>query len=374
MLSENQLKRYSRHLILPEIGVQGQEKLLESKVLVIGAGGLGAPVLQYLAAAGVGSIGIVDYDTVEESNLQRQVLFGTSSVGVRKSEASAKRIADLNPSIQITQYPEHLNSSNALQILGKYDLIIDGTDNFPTRYLVNDACVILGKPFIYGSIYRFEGQVSVFNLKAGEERPPNYRDLFPEPPPPNMVPSCAEGGVVGALPGIIGSIQASEAIKVITGSGKPLSGRLFILDALTMDTRIIKFPTDGNQKKIDTLIDYEEFCGTSPNMMAKVKEITVKELNELRQNGNEYQLIDVREPFETDIATIGGDLIPQGTVQDNVEKFDPQKQVIVYCRSGKRSADVIRLMEKKHGLNNLYNLKGGILAWADEIDPTIQKY
>lgn len=375
--SKAELERYSRHLIIPEFNIEGQRRLKSARVLVVGTGGLGSPLLLYLTAAGVGNIGIVDFDTVDESNLQRQVLFSIDDVGTPKVEAAVKRLASLNPHIRFKTYNTKLDSGNALEILRDYDVVADGTDNFPTRYLVNDACVILGIPNVYGSIFRFEGQVSVFNyLNADGQRGPNYRDLFPSPPPPGLVPSCAEGGVLGVLPGIIGSLQASEVIKVITGVGETLSGRLFLFDAATFETRTLRLHRDPAGAPITSLIDYEAFCGIAgPDERANVREITVEELNSLISSGkDDFQLIDVREPYEYDIANLAGTLIPLGQLEDSLHLVDTARKVIVHCRSGVRSARAIETLQKKYGFQNLYNLKGGILAWADEMDPEMAKY
>ncbi|MEO1050430.1 MAG: molybdopterin-synthase adenylyltransferase MoeB [Bacteroidota bacterium] len=374
--SKAELERYSRHLIIPEFNIEGQRKLKAAKVLVVGTGGLGAPLLQYLTAAGVGTIGIVDFDVVDDSNLQRQVLFSVDNVGESKVESAVKRLKGLNPHINFKVYNTRLTSENALDIIKDYDVVADGTDNFPTRYLVNDACVILGKTNVYGSIFRFEGQVSVFNYTdPSGETGPNYRDLFPSPPPPGLVPSCAEGGVIGVLPGIIGSLQANEVIKVITGVGDPLSGRLFLFDALTFDTRTVKLYKDKNTPAITKLIDYEMFCGIGEEEETyKVKEVTVQELDTLKNTAQDFQLIDVREPYEYEIANIDGELIPLGEIESAVNNISSDKQVIVHCRSGVRSARAIETLEKKYGFNNLYNLKGGILAYADEVDTSLAKY
>ena len=377
--SKAELERYSRHLIIPEFNIEGQRKLKESKVLVVGSGGLGSPLLLYLTAAGVGTIGIVDFDTVDESNLQRQVLFTVDDIGKSKSKTAAQKLKRLNPHVEFHVYDTQLTSENALEIIRDYDVIADGTDNFPTRYLVNDACVILGKPNVYASIFRFEGQVSVFNhLLPDGSRGPNYRDLFPEPPPPGLVPSCAEGGVLGVLPGIIGSLQANEVIKIVTCIGEPLTGRLFLFDAFSFETRTVKVAKDPDTKEITKLIDYIEFCGlnnssqkTEENM---VKEITVQELASLKENGSDYQLIDVREPYERQIASIEGELVPLAQIMSFVDNIARDKKVIIYCRSGSRSAQAVLQLEKQNGFDNLYNLKGGILAWANEIDPTVAKY
>ncbi len=381
--SKQELERYSRHIIIPEFGMEGQRKLKEAKVLVVGTGGLGSPVLLYLAAAGVGTIGIVDFDVVDDSNLQRQVLFGVDDVGRPKVDAAADRLRALNPYITINTYNVQLHSSNALEILKDYDLVADGTDNFPTRYLVNDAAVIQGKTNVYASIFRFDGQVTVFNYKYADGTfGPQYRDLYPTPPPPGLVPSCAEGGVLGVLPGIIGSLQASEVIKVITGVGEPLVGRLYLFDALSFESRTLKFKKDPNTPKIEKLIDYEQFCGiVNPAAEAKkdntVKEISVTELKALKDQGADFQLIDVREEYEYDIANLadlGAELIPLATVPANAERIAKGKQVIIHCRSGARSANAVRLLETQFGYDNLYNLKGGILAYADEVDTSLAKY
>lgn len=375
--SKNELERYSRHLLLPEFNLEGQRKLKAASVLVVGAGGLGSPLLLYLAAAGVGTLGILDFDTVDESNLQRQVLFSEKDVGEPKVTAAVKRLKALNPFIRYQTHHTRLHSGNALDIFKDYDIIADGTDNFPTRYLINDACVILGKPNVYGSIYQFEGQVSVFNYtdKTGETGP-NYRDLFPAPPPPGMVPSCAEGGVLGVLPGITGSIQANEVIKIATGIGDLLSGRLFILDALSFEARTLKLRKNPKSPVIRKLIDYEEFCGYGDEpVIPEVKEITAKELHQWMKSGEkDYQLIDVREDFECEIATIGGKRIPLKNIESALEYLRADKKTVFYCRSGIRSARAIKELENKYGFENLYNLKGGINAWAEEIDPDMPVY
>ncbi len=382
--SKAELERYSRHLIIPEFNIEGQRKLKEAKVLVIGSGGLGSPLLLYLAAAGVGTLGIVDFDVVDESNLQRQVLFSVTDVGKPKVEAAAARIRSLNPHITVKTYNTQFTSANAKEIVQDYDIVADGTDNFPTRYLVNDICVLLNKVNVYGSIYRFEGQVSVFNYtdKNGNLGP-NYRDLFPTPPPPGLVPSCAEGGVIGVLPGIIGSLQANEVIKVISGIGETLSGRLFLLDAATFETRTLKVhrnpdnPLNGTNPSQTTLIDYEQFCGlktTQKQEALDVKEIDVHELVSLRESGIDFQLIDVREPYEYAIANINGDLMPLNAISDFAAQIDKTKKVVVHCRSGVRSAKAIKELEANFGFDNLYNLKGGIRAWAQEVDTEVALY
>lgn len=368
------MARYARHIAIPEFNVQAQEKLKNSSVLVIGSGGLGSPVLLYLAAAGVGRIGVVDFDTVDDSNLQRQVLFTVEDVGQAKAEVAGRRLRALNPYIEVTVHNTLFTRDNALELVGQYDVVADGTDNFPTRYLVNDACVLSGKTNVYASIFRFEGQVSVFNyLREDGSRGPNYRDLFPEPPPPGLVPNCAEGGVLGVLPGIIGSMQASEVIKVLTGVGDPLDGRLFLFDASAFSTRILKV-RKNEATDIRELIDYEHFCGVSIDESQPIREIDVQELMALRQREADFQLIDVREPYEYDIANLGGELIPLSQVAEQVARIDPNKQVVIHCRSGKRSADAIKILQDLAPFSNLYNLKGGILAWADEIDSSVPKY
>lgn len=388
IFSKEELERYSRHLIIPEFNIEGQKKLKQAKVLVVGTGGLGAPLLQYLAAAGVGTLGIVDFDVVDDSNLQRQVLFSVKDVGRPKVEVAKERLEGLNPHITINTYNTQFTSANALDILKDYDLVADGTDNFPTRYLVNDASVLLGKPNVYASIFRFDGQVTVFNYEYKDgSRGPNYRDLYPTPPPPGLVPSCAEGGVIGVLPGIVGSLQANEVIKVITGVGEPLVGRLFQFDALSFETRTFKFkkdednPLTGKNPTVTELIDYEQFCGmkTDNKVQAQkkpknVKEISVKELKALQDQGTDFQLIDVREPYEYEIANLGAELIPLGTVADHADRIAKDKQVVVHCRSGARSANAINQLEQQFGFDNLYNLKGGILAYADEVDTSLAKY
>ena len=378
--SKEELSRYDRHIIIPDFGFDAQKKLKAAKVLVIGSGGLGSPALLYLAAAGVGTIGIIDFDVVDDSNLQRQVLFGVDEIGKPKVEAAKKRLELLNPFIKIKVYNEQITSKNALDIIRDYDVVADGTDNFPTRYLVNDACVLLGKPNIYASIFQFEGQVSVFNFVNKEgELGPNYRDLYPTPPPPGLVPSCAEGGVLGVLPGIIGSLQALEVIKVITGVGETLSGRFFIFDALNFESRTFKIkrnpsnPVNGVNPTITELIDYEQFCGVKA-VEKPIKEITARELYDLQVRGEDIQIIDVREPHEYEIANISGELIPLATVSANADKIDRNKKVIVHCKMGGRSAKAIHELEEKFGFTNLYNLKGGILGWIDEVQPELTKY
>jgi sulfur-carrier protein adenylyltransferase/sulfurtransferase len=378
-LSNEEVLRYSRHLIMPEVGMDGQLKLKQAKVLCIGTGGLGAPLGLYLAAAGVGRIGLVDFDAVDFTNLQRQVLFGTSDVGRPKISAAADRLRNLNPEIQIDTFETHLSSDNALDILRDYDIVVDGTDNFPTRYLVNDACVLLGKANVYGSIFRFEGQVTIFGAPGG----PCYRCLYPEPPPPGLVPSCAEGGVLGVLPGIIGTIQACETLKMIIGKGEPMIGRLLLFDALAMKFRELKLrknpecPACGEHRTITTLIDYAEFCGIrgeeAPTTVTNIPEITPRELKTRLDRGDDLFILDVREPHEYQICNLNGHLIPLGELPQRVSELDSSIEIVAHCRSGKRSADAVDFL-RKAGFRKIWNLKGGILAWSDEVDPTVPKY
>jgi adenylyltransferase/sulfurtransferase len=379
-LNKEEFKRYSRHILIPDIGIQGQIKLKESKVLIVGAGGLGVPVLIYLAAAGVGEIGIVDFDTIDISNLQRQVIYKTSDVGKLKVEMANKFVKEQNPETNITIYRSAINAENAIEIIAPYDIIVDGTDNFPTRYLLNDACVLSHKVYIYGSIYRFEGQVSVFNLPKTENRGPNYRDLFPHPPHPDLVPNCSEGGVIGVLPGIVGSLQALETIKVITGVGEPLSGKLLTLDTLDNQYRTFKFkkrkdnPLTGENPSIHELIDYEAFCNPGAHNEEKIEEIDVFELQRWKIERREFQLIDVREKDEYELSNIGGELMPKSEIEKYIPQIRKDIPVIVQCRSGKRSAQVIRVLNKDSGDYDLYNLKGGILAYAEEINSQLIVY
>jgi adenylyltransferase/sulfurtransferase len=378
-LSKEEIQRYSRHLIMPEVGMEGQLKLKRARVLAIGTGGLGAPLGLYLAAAGVGHLGLVDFDVVDASNLQRQVTFTTADVGKPKSEAAKARLSALNPTIEIVSYETRLTSDNALELFRDYDIIVDGTDNFPTRFLVNDACVLLGKPNVYGSIFRFEGQATVFGYPDG----PCYRCLYPEPPPPGLVPSCAEGGVLGVLPGIVGSIQAMETIKLILGVGEPLVGRLLLFDALAMRFRELKLkknpdcPLCGKNRTITKLIDYEEFCGIrgeeAPAMTDGIQEITPTELKARQDRGDKLFILDVREPHEYQICNLNGKLIPLGELPRRVNELDSSVEMVVHCRSGKRSADAIHFLQTA-GFKKLLNLKGGVLAWADEVDPRMPKY
>ncbi len=378
-LSQDEILRYSRHLIIPDVGIQGQRKLKAARVLLIGAGGLGSPTALYLAAAGVGHIGLVDFDVVDVTNLQRQLLHGTSDVGRPKIDSARDRIRDVNPFVELRTYETALTSANALDIIKDYDLVVDGTDNFPTRYLVNDACVLLGKPNVYGSIYRFEGQASVFATADG----PCYRCLFPEPPPPGLVPSCAEGGVLGVLPGLVGTIQATEAIKLILGIGQPLIGRLLLIDALGSAFRTMKLrknplcPACGTHE-IQALIDYQDFCGVPQAEAVRradvVPEIEPRELSELLKSGASLDLIDVREPHEWEIGRIdGARLIPLGVFPGHLGEFDTGREIIVHCRSGVRSATAVRQLQAA-GHTKVRNLAGGILRWSDDVDPTIPKY
>lgn len=363
--TKEELARYNRHIIIPEFGIEAQKKLKAAKVLVIGSGGLGSPLLLYLAAAGVGTLGIVDLDVVDDSNLQRQVLFGVQDIGIPKVEAAKIRLKQLNPHIKIKTYNTQFTSKNALEIIKDYDVVADGTDNFPTRYLVNDASVLAGIPNVYASIFQFEGQVSVFNYtdKNGTKGP-NYRDLYPTPPEPGLIPNCAEGGVLGVLPGIIGSLQANEVIKVITGVGEPLSGRFFVFDALTFETRTLKITKRANSTEIKELIDYEQFCGISA-IEKPVKEISTLELENWISNGEDFQIIDVRETSEYEQINIGAHLIPLGEVIARNHEIEREKKVVIHCRSGARSAKAIRQLEEI-GFDNLYNLKGGILDIEQE--------
>jgi molybdopterin/thiamine biosynthesis adenylyltransferase/rhodanese-related sulfurtransferase len=371
--SVEELARYNRHIIIPEFGIEAQKKLKEARVLIVGSGGLGSPSLLYLAAAGVGTIGIVDFDTVEDSNLQRQVIFGVDDIGKSKAESAKKRLQQLNPYIQIETYTVQLTSGNILEIISQYDVVVDGTDNFPTRYLINDASVIAGKPNVYASIFQFEGQVSVFNYtdKSGETGP-NYRDLYPTPPAPGTVPSCAEGGVLGVLPGIIGTLQANEVIKVITGVGEPLSGRLFVFDALSFNTRTLKISKNPEGPAITSLIDYNQFCGI-PSADKEIKEISVDELFSWINDNEDIQIIDVREPNEYEERNIAALLIPLATVKQREQEISKDKKVVIHCRSGKRSATAIRELEEAFGFSNLYNLKGGILAISEEQESALSK-
>lgn len=404
-LTNEEIRRYSRHLIMPEVGIEGQKKLKAASVLLIGTGGLGSPLALYLAAAGIGRIGLVDYDVVDETNLQRQVIHGQTSVGVLKIDSAEKRMKDINPFLQVDKYNVPLTSENALELFAPYDVIIDGTDNFPTRYLVNDACVKLGKPNVYGSIFRFEGQLSVFYAKEG----PCYRCMFPTPPPPGLVPSCAEGGVLGILPGTIGTLQATEAIKLILGIGEPMVGRMLLYDALEMSFTKLKVRKDPHcpvcaiPAEQVQLIDYEMFCGMPAHDRSEFKastnghteekkdlEITVTELKARLDSGEDLLILDVRDPHEWEISALEGSLrIPKGQIEAAkndvlagrktpdatvLARIPTDREIIVQCRSGKRSADSIKFLQEAGYQNKLVNLKGGILAWADEIDPSMPKY
>lgn len=389
-LSNEEIRRYSRHLIMPEVGMAGQKKLKAASVLLIGAGGLGSPLAMYLAAAGIGRIGLVDYDVVSYSNLQRQVIHGTSSVGQPKLESAKARINDINPFVQVDTYEIPLTSDNALEIFEPYDVIIDGTDNFPTRYLTNDACVLLGKPNVYGSIFRFEGQASVFYAEEG----PCYRCLFPAPPPPGLVPSCAEGGVLGVLPGTIGAIQATEAIKLILGSGTTLIGRLLLYDALNMEFDEVRLrknpecPVCGENPTVTELIDYEQFCGmpahdqslytagVNGEVLASVPQMSPSELRSRLDQGEQLFILDVREPHEwaiSNLSHLGAVLIPKGQVLERMGELDTAQEMVVQCRTGGRSAEIVHLLNQ-HGFKKLHNLDGGINRWAREVDPSIPIY
>jgi sulfur-carrier protein adenylyltransferase/sulfurtransferase len=374
-LTVDEVARYSRHLIIPDVGVPGQKRLKNAKVLIVGAGGLGSPALLYLAAAGVGTLGIVDFDVVDESNLQRQVIHGVSDVGKLKAQSAQESIADINPHVNVILHTERLDSDNALDIFRPYDLILDGTDNFATRYLVNDACVLLGKPYVWGSIYRFEGQASVFWNEHG----PNYRDLYPEPPPPGMVPSCAEGGVLGVLCASIGSIMVTEAIKLITGIGETLLGRLMVYDALEMTYRTINVRKDPAGQAITELIDYEEFCGVvsdEAQRAAAGSTITATELKEMLDAGKDPYLVDVREPVEFEIVKIpGGVLIPKDRILSGeaLAELPQDKPLVLYCRTGVRSAEALAAV-KAAGFRDAVHVQGGVTAWATQVDPSLPTY
>jgi adenylyltransferase/sulfurtransferase len=379
MLSNEEIARYSRHLIMPEVGMTGQRQLKAASVLMIGTGGLGAPLGMYLAAAGVGRLGLVDFDVVDASNLQRQIIHGTKDVGRPKIASARDRIQDINPHVEIETHETRLTSENAMRLFVNYDVIVDGTDNFPTRYLVNDACVLTGKPNVYGSIFRFEGQASVF----WAERGPCYRCLYPEPPPPGLVPSCAEGGVLGVLPGIIGAIQANEAIKIILGAPDIMVNRLLLFDAWRMRFRELKLrknpecPVCGDNPTIKELIDYEEFCGITqqPETKPTMEEITAKELKQRLDNGDDIQIIDVREPHEYEIGQIpNSKLIPLGQVLNRMNEIDPERETVVHCKMGGRSAKAIDALQRSGFPGKLINLAGGITAWSNDVDPSVPKY
>jgi adenylyltransferase/sulfurtransferase len=372
-LSREEVTRYSRHLLLPEVTAEGQLRLKAGKVLVVGAGGLGSPAALYLAAAGVGTIGLVDFDEVDTSNLQRQVLYDTPSVGRPKLEAARERLGALNPHVDVVLFSERLARENALGVLERFDVVLDGTDNFATRYLTNDACFLLGKPNVYGSIYRFEGQVSVFHPGKG----PCYRCLYPAPPPPGLVPSCAEGGVLGVLPGVVGSLQATEAIKLLLGIGRSLAGRLLLYDALALTFREIALPRDpacplcGENPTITGLVDYDALCGAGAAVLPPGAELTAREVQAWLSGGESVQLLDVREPQEAALGAIRGSvLIPLGALPARLHEVDGTRPVVVYCRSGERSARAVELL-RSLGLDRTYNLAGGILAWARDVDPTV---
>jgi len=378
-LTHDEVKRYSRHLIMPEVGMTGQKKLKKASVLCVGAGGLGSPLAFYLTAAGVGRIGIVDFDVVDFSNLQRQILHTTDDVGRPKLDSAADKLNALNPNVNVELHDTRLTSDNALQLFEKYDIIVDGTDNFPTRYLVNDACVLTGKPNVYGSIFRFEGQASIFASSDG----PCYRCLYPEPPPPGLVPSCAEGGVLGILPGLIGLVQATEVIKLILEKGHTLVGRLLLFDALGMKFRELKLKKDpqcpvcGENASIKALIDYEEFCGIGPEVeesLTGIDEVTAKELKQELDQGLDPYILDVRNPVEYEISRIeGSHLIPLDQLLNRLNELDSARDIVAHCRSGARSAKAIEMLQEA-GFRKLRNLKGGVLAWADDVDPTMAKY
>ncbi len=384
-LSKDEILRYSRHLIMPEVGMEGQLKLKSAKVLLVGTGGLGAPLGLYLAAAGIGKIGLVDFDVVDHTNLHRQIIHGTKDVGRPTIDSAAETMRDINPNVEIVKHEVALTSENALDIIKDYDLVVDGTDNFPTRYLVNDACVLLGKPNVYGSIFRFEGQATIFATEGG----PCYRCLYPEPPPPGLVPSCAEGGVLGILPGLIGVIQATETVKLIIGQGTPLVGRLVLYDALNMKFRELKLrkapdcPICGPNRTITQLIDYHQFCGVPDPQAAppaveaeepRKDEIDGVEVNARRDRGGNFVLIDVREPHEWQIARIpGARLLPLSELPKRASELNKTDDIIVHCKSGVRSMKAIGIL-KEAGFTRLTNVKGGILAWSDKIDPTVPKY
>jgi adenylyltransferase/sulfurtransferase len=377
-LKPEELLRYGRHLILPEVGLDGQRRLKASSALIVGAGGLGSPLALYLAAAGVGRIGLVDFDAVDASNLQRQVLHGTSWIGRPKLDSARARLGDLNPDVRVETHAVRLDSGNALEILGRYDVVVDGTDNFPTRYLVNDACVLLGKANVYGSIFRFEGQASVFDAARG----PCYRCLYPEPPPPGLVPSCAEGGVLGVLPGVIGAIQATETLKLLLGHGEPLVGRLMLFDALAMRFRELKLRKDpacpmcGADRRIHALIDYEAFCGLAPaaDRRDAVQDISARELADRLARHDDVLVVDVREPAEYAIARIpGAVLVPLQSLPARMAELDSSREIVLHCHHGVRSLQALRLLEQS-GYRKLLNLQGGIDAWSRDVDPTVPRY
>jgi adenylyltransferase/sulfurtransferase len=373
-LTPEEVRRYGRHLVLPDVGREGQRRLKAGRVLLVGVGGLGSPAALYLAAAGVGTLGLIDFDVVDLSNLQRQVLHGTSDVGRSKLDSARDRIQDVNPNVAVDTYEMRLTRANALHLLGDYDVIVDGTDNFATRYLTNDACVLLGKPNVYGSIFRFEGQASVFATDTG----PCYRCLYPEPPPPGLVPSCAEGGVLGVLPGIVGTIQATEALKLLLGVGEPLIGRLLLIDALATQFRTVRLERDPacpacGTREIQELIDYDQFCGSSP-ATAVAQEMTPLELSQRLAKHDAIDVIDVREPHEWQIARLpGARLIPLGTLSQAIESIDRDRDIVVHCHHGIRSAHAAAML-RTAGFTRVWNLTGGIDRWSDEVDPRVPKY
>lgn len=386
VLSNNEIARYSRHLILPEVGMEGQQKLKAAKVLCVGTGGLGAPLAYYLAAAGVGTLGLVDFDVVDESNLQRQIIHSTPDVGRPKIESAAEKLQALNPHMKIVKHETMLTSENALEIIRDYDIVADGTDNFPTRYLVNDACVLSGnKPNAYASIYRFEGQASVFATKDG----PCYRCLYPEPPPPGLVPSCAEGGVLGILPGLLGVIQATEVLKLILGKGEPLIGRLLLVDSLAMRFRELKLrknpecPVCGKNPSVTKLIDYQQFCGIAPEPKAVqmngtpvqngIPQMTAAELKKRLDNKDDIFVLDVREPYEYQIANLGAKLIPLGELPARANELEKDREIVVHCKSGRRSQSAAEILAQ-NGFKKVWNLAGGILGWSNDVDPSVPKY
>jgi len=377
-LSKDEILRYSRHLIMPEVGMEGQQKLKAASVLCIGTGGLGSPLALYLAAAGVGTLGLVDFDVVDFTNLQRQIIHSTADVGRSKLDSASDKIEAMNPFVEVRRFDTRLSSENALRIFRDFDIIVDGTDNFPTRYLVNDACVLSGKPNVYGSIFRFEGQASVFGTKEG----PCYRCLYPEPPPPGLVPSCAEGGVLGILPGLVGVIQATETIKLILGAGDPLIGRLLLVDALGMRFRELKLrknpdcPVCGANPAITQLIDYQEFCGIRGEeapAIAGIAEIQPEELKRRLDAGEDIFVLDVREPHEYQICNLNGHLIPLGDLPKRMNELDSSREIVAHCRSGVRSGKAVDFL-RQAGFRKVKNLAGGILAWADKVDPRMAKY
>ncbi len=376
-LTHEEILRYSRHLIIPELGVQGQRRLKDARILMVGAGGLGSPIGLYLAAAGVGRLGIVDFDVVDETNLQRQVLHGTKDVGRKKIDSARDRILDVNPHVDVVAHDARLTSDNALDVLRGYDLVVDGTDNFATRYLVNDACVLLGKPNVYGSIFRFEGQATVFCAEGG----PCYRCLYPKPPPPGLVPSCAEGGVLGILPGLVGLVQATEAVKLVTGLGETLVGRLMLVDALRMQFRTLKVRKDPacpacGTREIRALVDYEQLCGTNAaeEDVGGIHAITPPELEARLERGDDVDLVDVREPHEWEICRIeGARLAPLSSFAEALRTLDSARDVVLYCKTGVRSARAVRQL-RTAGFRRVWNLAGGILRWSEDVDPTVPRY